>query len=326
MTGRTPLSPALTLASDGSEVLADRVSRDLGRNCELGLASRLLRLHVRLGRPAGLVDLGHQARVSVLGEPLRLARRHQVDRDLPVELRRRTLRDDATEVEHDDPVGYLEDVVHVVGDEQRRVPLLGEPAGEVQHHPRLGDAERSRRLVHDHQLRFPEHGLRDRHRLPLAARERGHRLADRAHGRHGEAGEGLAGRFLHRLLVEEDAVLSLPSQEHVLHDVQVVTEREILVDGLDPERGGLARGANPNRLSVPEDLPALRSVDPGDALDHHRLAGPVVADERGHLACPYVQVHVDERLHRPEVLRDAAEAKERLCAVLAARHRVPSAD
>ncbi len=45
----------------GSEVLADGVSRDLGRNCELGLASRLLRLNVRLGRPGGLVDLGHQA-------------------------------------------------------------------------------------------------------------------------------------------------------------------------------------------------------------------------------------------------------------------------
>ena len=70
-----------------------------------------------------------------------------------------------------------------------------------------------------------------------------------------EAGERLPRRLLHRLLVEEDALVqALAPEEHVLHDVQVVTEREILVDGLDPERGGLARRANPNRLSVPEDL------------------------------------------------------------------------
>ena len=67
-------------------------------------------------------------------------------------------------------------------------------------------------------------------------------------------------------LVEEDAsVQALTPEEHVLHDVQVVTEREILVDGLDAERGGLAGRANPDRLPVPEDLPVLRSVDPGDA-------------------------------------------------------------
>ena len=142
----------------------------------------------------GLVDLGHQALSPFLASRSDVPGRHQVDRDLPVELRRRTLRDHAAEVEHDDPVGDLEDVVHVVGDEQRRVALLGEPAREVEHHPRLGDAERRGRLVHDHELRVPEHGLRDRHRLPLAARERRDRLADRAHGRHREAGERLRRR------------------------------------------------------------------------------------------------------------------------------------
>ena len=131
---------------------------------------------------------------------------------------------------------------------------------------RLGDAERRGRLVHDHELRVPEHGLRDRHRLPLAARERGDRLPDRAHGRHREARERLVRRLLHRLLVQEDAsVQALPPEEHVLHDVQVVTEREILVDGLDAERGGLAGRADPDRLPVPEDLPVFGSVDPRDA-------------------------------------------------------------
>ena len=90
---------------------------------------------------------------------------------------------------------------------------------------------------------------------------------------------------LHRLLVEEERRLSaFPPEEHVLHDVEVVAEREVLVDGLDPERCGLARGADPHRAPLPEDLPRVGRMDPGDALDRHRLAGAVVADQRGHLA------------------------------------------
>ena len=61
-------------------------------------------------------------------------------------------------------------------------------------------------------------------------------------------------------------------------------------------------------------------------LISHRLAGAVVADERGHLARRDLEIDVRERLHRPEVLRDALEAKEGLGAVLGGRHRVPSAD
>src|SRR4029453_1767526 len=53
----------------GSEVIADAVSRDLGRNCELGLACRGLRLNVRLGRPGGLVDLGPQAASPFVASP-----------------------------------------------------------------------------------------------------------------------------------------------------------------------------------------------------------------------------------------------------------------
>ena len=64
-------------------------------------------------------------------------------------------------------------------------------------------------------------------------------------------------------------------------------------------------------------IPAMR-------LDRHRLAGAVVADERGHLAGRNFEIDVRERLHRAEVLRDALEAKEGIGAVLGARHRVPS--
>ena len=203
-------------------------------------------------------------------------------------------------------------------------PCSARLAREVEHHSRLSDAERRGRLVHDHELRVPEHGLRDRHRLPLTARERGNRLPDRADGRHRETGKRLGCRFLHRFLVQEDAFAqALPPQKHVLHDVQVVTESEILVHGLDAERCGLSGGANPDRLPVPEDLPTFGSMDPGDALDHHRLARSVVADECGHLAGADLQIDIGERLNGPEVLRDAVEAKEGLGAVLGARQSRP---
>ena len=51
-------------------------------------------------------------------------------------------------------------------------------------------------------------------------------------------------------------------------------------------------------------------------LIEHRLAGAVVADERGDLARADVEVDVGERLHRAEVLDDALQAEERAASPL----------
>jgi hypothetical protein len=114
----------------------------------------------------------------------------------------------------------------------------------------------------------------------------------------------------------------LPAQEHVLDDVEVVAQREVLVDRVDAEGSGVARGADAHRLALPVDLAAVRRVDAGDALDEHRLAGAVVADEGGHLARPHVEVHVDERLHRAEALGDALEPQQRRAVRAAVRRLV----
>jgi hypothetical protein len=53
-------------------------------------------------------------------------------------------------------------------------------------------------------------------------------------------------------------------------------------------------------------------MDPDDALDQDRLAGTVVAGERGDLAGWHIEVDAHERLHRPEVLVDPAQAQEGL--------------
>ena len=51
-----------------------------------------------------------------------------------------------------------------------------------------------------------------------------------------------------------DDVVRLTAEVHVLDDVEVVAEREILVDDLDPEPGGVLRAVDRDRLPVEEDL------------------------------------------------------------------------
>ena len=146
----------------------------------------------------------------------------------------------------------------------------------------------------------------DKHRLghgdglALAAGQRRHRLADGAHGRDVEVGQHLARLDLHGGLVEEPVPQLLVPEEQVLDDVEVVAQREVLVDRRDPERFGVVRAVDVGRLALPEDLALRRLPQPGDGLDRHGLAGAVVADQRGDLACRNGEVDLVEGLDRPE--------------------------
>ena len=218
------------------------------------------------------------------------------------------LADVAAQAQHGDAVGDREDVAEIVRDEDDREPLLREPLDELEHLMGLRDAERRGRLVEDHELRVPHHGLGDRDGLPLATREGGDVLAVRPDRGDREAAERLARAALHRRLVEAaEPIHELAPEVHVLDDVQVVAEREILVDDLDAERGGVLRLVDRHVLALEPELAGVRLVDPGDRLDEGRLAGAVVADERHHLARIGEEVDVDERLDGPEALRDAAK-------------------
>ena len=206
-----------------------------------------------------------------------------------------------------------EDVVQVVRDQHDGEPLLGQPLDELEHLLGLRDAERRRRLVEDHEARVPHHRAGDRDGLPLAAGERRHGLPDRADRRHREALHRLGRLRLHdRLLQAVEPVPRLAAEIHVLDDVEVVAEREILVDDLDPELGWRpsACGCAPSRRR----RRSRRSSGvwmPDDALDERRLAGAVVADERHHLAGPDLEVDLGERLDGAEALRDPPQLEER---------------
>ena len=122
--------------------------------------------------------------------------------------------------------------------------------------------------------------------------------------------ERLGRVLLHRRLGENLGPVDLAAEVHVLDDVEVVAEREILVDDLDPEPGGVLRPVDVHLLPLEQDPAAVGGVGAGDALDERRLAGAVVADERHHLAGADLEVDVVERLHRAERLGDVLQLEK----------------
>ena len=185
-------------------------------------------------------------------------------------------------------------------------PCSASRSHELEHLPRLRDAERRRRLVEDDEARVPHHRARHGDRLALATGEARDGLPDRADRGHGEAFDRLGRLRLHHGLLEpREQVANLAAEVHVLDDVEVVAEREVLVDDLDPEPRRVLRAVDRDLLAVEVHVAVVDRVDPGDALDQRRLAGAVVADERHHLARADVEVDVGQRLDRAEALRDS---------------------
>src|SRR5581483_6952859 len=93
-------------------------------------------------------------------------------------------------------------------------------------------------------------------------------------------------------------------------DVEVVAEREILVDDLDTEARRVLRAVHVHLPALEQHRAGIPRVDAGDALDERGLAGAVVADERHHLAGLDLEVDRVQRLHGAERLGDVAELEK----------------
>src|SRR6185295_6660375 len=107
-------------------------------------------------------------------------------------------------------------------------------------------------------------------------------------------------------LAEQAAAADLPPEEEVRRRIELGREREVLVDGLDPERTGLDRRAERDLAALEQDLSRVRGLDAGQALHERALAGAVVADEGDDLAGEDGEVRAAQRAHAPEALHDAA--------------------
>ena len=147
----------------------------------------------------------------------------------------------AAETQHEDAVCDLEHVCEVVADHDHAEATFAQPLDQLQHRRRLRDAERGRGLVEQHDLRLAQQRSRDRDLLALAAGEAAN-LRAHARDRDGELLEQLVRPVLHRRLVElvrdraHARADDLLSEKQVGNDVEVVAQREVLVDGRDTER------------------------------------------------------------------------------------------
>ena len=189
---------------------------------------------------------------------------------------------------------------------------------ELEHLRGLAHAERGRRLVEDHELGVPERRARDRDGLSLAAGQRAHAAAQAVDRRDLEVAHAVARVFLHLMLGEDPHRVrqrprlgELAAEIEVRDDVEVVAQRQVLVDGLDPEPVGVARVADRHLAALEAVAPAVGRLRAGDGLDQRGLAGAVVAHQRDDLARVDLEVDVDERLDGAEALRDPDALEQR---------------
>ena len=102
----------------------------------------------------------------------------------------------------------------------------------------------------------------------------------------------------------------LAPEEHVLHDVEVVAEGEVLIDDLDAEAGRFAGAVDVDELPVEAHFAAVVGLHAGEALDESRLAGAVVADEGGDLSGVGLEVDTFEDIDGTEALDDSGQLDE----------------
>ena len=149
--------------------------------------------------------------------------------------------DDAPVLHHANPIRQIKDVVNVVADQEDADAVGLELSDEFADLRRLLRSERRRRLVHDQNAGVEQDRARDRHRLALAAGQRFDRLLEALEVRI-EPAHDLARLGLHGDIVERaPACAQLAAEEQIGGGVDIVGERERLVDRLDAVFLGVAR-------------------------------------------------------------------------------------
>jgi hypothetical protein len=107
--------------------------------------------------------------------------------------------------------------------------------------------------------------------------------------------------------------VDLAAEVQVRRGVEVGSEREILIDGLDAVPARVERRGHADRRSVDENLAAVWPYRSGHGLDQRALPCPVVTDQRGDLTGQDAEVGAVERLNVAISLRQAARLEQGRC-------------
>ena len=119
-------------------------------------------------------------------------------------------------------------------------------------------------------------------------------------------------RSAHLALVENSqrpAEDRLALQEHVAIDIELIDQRQVLIDRLDAERARMADRAKLNGLALEVELPGARLIVAGEDLHQGRLAGAVVSEQSQDLAAAEPQIDVLERRDPSEGFLDVLGAQ-----------------
>jgi hypothetical protein len=96
------------------------------------------------------------------------------------------------------------------------------------------------------------------------------------------------------------------AEDDVLRHGERLHEPEMLVHHPDPRVERVAGGVEVHRSPVQENLALVRPVEAGEDVRERALPGPVLAEERVHLAGGRLEVDAVIRDHARKPLRDPA--------------------
>lgn len=105
----------------------------------------------------------------------------------------------------------------------------------------------------------------------------------------------------------------LAAEEYVGGGRQIVGQREVLIDDLDPDRAGVDGPVEMDRTATEADFAMAGAEIAGDDLDQRRLAGAVVAHQANHFARLHMHIDVMQRADGAELLANAGEFEDRCC-------------
>src|SRR5260370_32528540 len=92
----------------------------------------------------------------------------------------------------------------------------------------------------------------------------------------------------------------LTTQKEISDHIQVITQRQVLVDGSYSQRVGGLRRRNCHILSFKSDCPAIRVVHPADDFRQRGFACAIVANQSTDLTGVYFKIDTIERDDRSE--------------------------